>query len=373
MRIFGFFIYCLIFGFFSMANAQVKKIEIPDNWYAFTFQETSDSTIWIGLSDGNTSGALAFYQRGTLTLIEDNPSAPLGSYHNSLKLPDGSVMFGGNILTPSKKSLLVWVSSGSIDSIGIPFTLPNSFVTCISLVNRREIWIGTASGLLINNRGNWSRLTIREGLPDNFINSIYQDFRGIVWIGTEQGVASHFENQLKRVEQGSRIISSATTFFGDSRGYVWCGSRFSSDGISVFNGEIWDTFSGRHGLIDNSASIFYQDDNGLLWVGSCYNRSRGGVSVFNGHKWEGYTEKEALAKPCVDAIISDKQGRVWLGGSLTPRRGKGVTVVDGDSWQIISNPELPADRVITFFVDSSGNIWISSFEGLFVVSPNFII
>lgn len=353
---------------------QIQRIEIPKNLLAFTFQQDSDGCVWIGLSDGDSSGSLASYHNDTLKIVSGNESLPNGSYHSSLKLTDGSLMFGGNITNKQGKSLLIWVSNGQADTLQIPFALVNPFVNCISLVNRREIWIGTASGLLVNNRGQWSRYTVNHGLPDNFITAIHQDFRGIVWIGTERGIAYSIENQFRRIEQGSRIIGSATTFYSDNRGYVWAGSRFSSDGVSVYNGEVWETFSGRHGLIDNSASVFHQDSNGRLWVGSCYNRSRGGVSVFDGQKWVGYTSAKNLAKPCVDAIISDSKGRVWIGGSLSPRKGKGITVFENDNWQTIANNrEMPAERVIAFFFDSYERLWISSFEGLFIVDPDKLV
>lgn len=352
--------------------AQISRVVIPKNLYAFTFQQDANGTVWVGLSDGNTAGELGYISNDSLHLASGINGVPSGSYHNSISLPDGSLMFGGNLTSKQGNPLLVWVSSGEADTIQIPFRLTNPFVNCISLVNRREIWIGTASGLLVNNRGQWSQYTTQSGLPDNFITAIHQDFRGVVWIGTEAGVSYFMDNQIYKVEPGSRIINSVTTFYSDNRGYLWCGSRFTSDGVSVYNGQLWETFSGRHGLVDNSASIFHQDTNGLLWVGSCYNRSRGGVSVFDGSKWTAFSLDHHLAKPCVDAIISDAKGRIWLGGSLSSRKGKGITVVDGENWVKIGNtPELPAERVITFFLDSTERLWISSFEGLFVIEPDY--
>ncbi len=354
--------------------SQVQKIEMPKGLYAFTFQEDWLGRVWVGLSDGSNSGALAFVKDSSLVIVSGEENLPSGSYHNSIKLLDGSIMFGGNVLNKQRKSLLAWVTTTGVDTLVIPFTLSNTFINCISLINRREIWLGTAAGLLVNSRGQWSRYTTHDGLHDNFISTIYQDFRGVVWVGTELGISYFIDAKLYRVDQGSRSIKSVSQFFGDNRGYVWSGSRFSSEGVSVYNGEVWETFSGRHGLVDNSASIFYQDPMGMLWVGSCYNRSRGGVSVFDGKEWLAYNHTDKLAKPCVDAIIADSKDRIWFGGSLTAHRQSGITVLDGKNWHIIkNNKELPAERVITFFVDSSGQLWVSSFEGLFVVSPDFKI
>ena len=365
-------LYFLIFFSVSIATAQVHRIELPIGLYAFTMQEDLNGNVWVGLSDGNKTGSLVVVEKNSFEIKSDNFEAPKGSYNTSKKLPDGSILFGGNIVNSKGLPMLVWVSTSSVDTIQIPFSLVNTLINSIELINRRDIWIGSASGLLINKRGEWVRYTSRDGLYDNFVATIYQDFRGVIWIGTETGISYFIDGSINRLDQTSRAISSASQFFGDNRGYVWCGSRFTSEGVSVFNGEIWETFSGRHGLIDNSSSLFFQDNRGRLWVGSCYNRTRGGVSVFDGKTWLGYSSPETLAKPCVDAIIEDSNGRIWFGGSLTSRRGGGITILDGENWYKVQNSkELPAERVISFFLDSTGKLWVSSFEGLFVVEPNF--
>ena len=353
-----------------LVNSQVSSVSLPKNYYAFTLQTDWQGKVWVGLSDGNTAGALGKIENDSLILVSDGTKIPNGSYHTSTKLPDGSLLFGGSVLNEAGKLVLVWVSESGIDTLHIPFNLKHSLINCISIVNRHEIWLGTPNGLLINNRGRWQHFTSRDNLPDNFINSITQDIRGIVWVGTEQGLAFFQDGELYRTEQTARVISSVTQIFNDRSGYLWCGSRFSSEGVSVYNGQVWETFSGRHGLTDNSASIFYQDIRGRLWVGSCYHRSRGGVSVFDGNKWESFDSPENLAKPCVDAIISDSEGRVWFGGSLTPRRNKGLSILDGDKWhKVVNSKTLTAERVIMFFNDKQENLWISSMEGLYIVNP----
>ena len=372
-RFFRIIFLCFLFHINTIISfSQVSKVEIPNGYFVFTFQEDTKGNIWLGLSDGNNSGGLGVYNNNNFSLVSGSDSIPTGSYHTSLKLSDGSLLFAGNVLNKQSQSLLIWISEMGIDTLQIPFKLQYPLINNITLVKRRDIWIGTTSGLLINSRGDWSWLTTRDRLPNNSISAVYQDFRGVIWIGTDSGIAYFFEDQLYLPESGSRIISSATNFYGDTRGYVWCGARFASEGVSVFNGEVWETFSGRNGLIDNSVSYFYQDNEANLWVGSCYSRSRGGVSVFDGKKWSGFDSPQFLAKPCVDAIISDARGRIWFGGSLSHNRYKGITILDGDKWyKITNNIELPAERVILFFKDSLGNIWISSMEGLFIVGKDF--
>jgi ligand-binding sensor domain-containing protein len=348
----------------------VRQVEVPTGLYAFSFQEDKAGSVWVGLSNGDVSGALGIYSNSNLTIISGADSIPSGSYHSSIKLTDGSIIFGGSVLDKSGRMTLALISQMGVDTLRIPFRLFDPFINCMSVVNRREIWIGTASGLIKNNRGVWSKTTTFDGLPSNVVTSILQDFRAITWIATEGGIVWFSEGVLYVPDTGTRIIRSATSLFSDSKGYVWAGSRYGADGVSVYNGQLWDTFSGRHGLIDNSTSTFHQGEKGKLWVGSCSQRNRGGVSLFNGTNWETFDYPGYLAKPCVEAIVSDLNGNVWFGGSLSSGRAKGITIFNGKDWLKVSNTKLlPAERVIAFFVDSKERIWVSSFEGLFIIEP----
>jgi ligand-binding sensor domain-containing protein len=350
----------------------VSQIDIPKGLYAFSFQEDREGKVWIGLSNGDISGALGYYNGSAFRVISGSDSIPNGSYHSSIGLPDGSLFFGGSVIDASGRSVLAWVSPMGIDTIRIPFKVSDPFINAISLVNRREVWIGTASGLLINNRGQWTKMEVADGLPNNFVTSIIQDFRGIVWVATEGGIVSFIDGILHYPESGSRIIKKATSLFSDAKGYVWSGARFSSEGVSVYNGQVWETFTGRNGLIDNSASVFHQDAKGNIWVGSCFQRNRGGVSSFNGTQWNSFSFPETLAKPCIDAIASDSKGNIWFGGSLTKGTAKGISVFDGKEWlKVGNNNALKAERVIAFYLDSKDRLWVSSFEGLFLVQPTF--
>ncbi len=350
--------------------AQIAKIELPKGQWAFQIAEDNIGNIWVGLSDGDTGGNLALVHNDSLIIKSGNQKTPSGSYHAFVRLPNGNLIFGG-YLTANNQHYLVHIKNGDPDTIPIQTLVPTLFVNSITWINNREIWLGTTNGVLVKKPEGWIHLNVDDGLPHPLINAIEQDFRNVVWIGTEVGMAYYMDGTIQTLEHSSRAIGNVTQYFNDSKGYLWCGSRFSSEGISAYNGRTWETFSARHGLADNSSSIFYQDSKGRLWSGSCFNRTRGGLSSFDGRQWSAYTSPAFLSKPCVDAIAEDTKGRLWFGGSLTSRKGKGITILDGNQWLKIS-PQLgfPVDRVITFFADSQGRMWVSSMEGLYIVDIN---
>lgn len=363
-------LYCLLLFLITLdLTAQIVKIELPHGYWAFHIAEDRKGNIWVGLSDGDTKGDLALVHNDSLIIKSGTPSIPSGSYHTSTPMYGNRLLFGGSIVA-NGKHYLIQIENSTIDTIPIPVHNPHFLINSIAIVNNQEVWLATSDGVIYARDNAWHHLTVNNGLPHNFANTIMQDFRGTVWVGTETGLAQFFDGQLQNFSQSNGSINSVTQLFNDNKGYLWSGSRFSSEGVGVYNGKSWEIFSARHGLKDNATSIFFQDSKGVLWAGSCYHRTRGGLSAFANRQWTAYSYPQHLAKPCVDAIAEDGLGRIWIGGSLSHRKGNGISIYNGGEWiQIKPSKEFPINRVISFFVDSQQQIWISALEGLFVVNP----
>jgi hypothetical protein len=92
----------------------------------------------------------------------------------------------------------------------------------------------------------------------------------------------------------------------------------------------------------DSVSAFAFDAKGSLWLGSSSN----GVSVFNGNIWAIYSQKSKdLSSNQISDIVADTLGRVWLS---TPY---GLSIFDGTTWQTyrMDNSEI-GDNNIRFAV-----------------------
>jgi len=138
----------LLFTIFSAyrVSSQVSQVELPQRFFAFTFQEAKNGEIWVGLSDGSNLGGLGVYRNGSFSLESNKEGLPSGSYHVSTRLPDGSMMFCGNIINETGRPLLVWISSMGIDTIQIPFELSNPHVNCIELINPTRSGLALPAG-----------------------------------------------------------------------------------------------------------------------------------------------------------------------------------------------------------------------------------
>ena len=88
------------------------------------------------------------------------------------------------------------------------------YVNCIEY-SRGHLYVGTSTGLYINNGGKWQTLTSDNGLPSNTVTSV--DASGwIVYVGTDEGLVTWFNNQFKPV--GKLESVSVTKIQSSSRG-----------------------------------------------------------------------------------------------------------------------------------------------------------
>ena len=69
--------------------------------------------------------------------------------------------------------------------------LIDNFVQSIAADKKRQIWIGTKSGISVYNGSVWVSFTKSNGLNSNNILCIAVDRDGVVWIGTDDGVNSY--------------------------------------------------------------------------------------------------------------------------------------------------------------------------------------
>jgi ligand-binding sensor domain-containing protein/serine phosphatase RsbU (regulator of sigma subunit) len=115
-------------------------------------------------------------------------------------------------------------------------------------------------------------------------------------------------------------------------------------------------FFDNYGVIDGlSQSKVYdvlQDDRGYLWLATA-----AGVSVFDGIMFRNYSAvSDGLSPGAARTLLQDSNGNIWIG-----HNDGGLTIFDGKDFIIppISGNELQWD--VTSFIESKGEVWITSF------------
>jgi len=204
-----------------------------------------------------------------------------------------------------------------------PFTTDNSGLVANTVfsaaIDTGHIkWFGTDRGVSIFNREKWRSVTTNDYLLNNFILCIASANDGWNYLGTKgRGV-----NRLRL--DGFDVVTSASPYdtqwsglasdsvysaFIDSDGIKWFGT---DAGLSRHEGEEtkenWITFTTDSGLVHNFVQTIARDSAGNIWVGTL-----DGVSCFDGTVWQSFDSTNGLAGNTVYDIAIDKDGSTWFG------------------------------------------------------------
>lgn len=240
--------------------------------------------------------------------------------------------------------------------------LSNDQIYCIFEDNEKNIWIGTDGGGLCKFMGDvFSHYSEKDGLPSNIVQGIDQDSTGNLWLATLGGLTK-FE-----INSGTPSIKNFTVNEGLSGNplvaisagktkhnkNIW--TAILSEGISEFDGKIFQNFGMSQGLPNNSVFSILVDRNGIVWCGT-----QEGIVRYDGQKFDGISmEDMKMNDKGVFTIIQDKKDNLWFGtkGGLVKYPGnKGMTTYD-------EVEGLTNKAVNSLVEDKDGNIWIGTSNG----------
>ncbi len=287
-------------------------------------------------------------------------------------LPDGDQIWIGYIWGGVDK-----LSNGGVltehysDNEQGQFRIPSSYVRTI-FRNKNEIWIGTFKGLVrIKPGGN--EVIEKEnypGLQNSSIFQIYRDSGNGIWIGTWSGGLSYINEwsnnfeHFKRESINNALSDNVVSDFEETPNEGVIAS--TEEGQLNFLGNSSHNFSFSRintakGLV-NSIKSLHTDHFGTLWIGTfsygIFYRKKGAS------EFKHFDLIDDIKEQFFD-ITSDREG-VWFGSST-----RGLFYYNYKNQQIRnyipnnSDPEsLSAIYVRSLLVDSKGNLWVGTNEGL---------
>ncbi len=230
-----------------------------------------------------------------------------------------------------------------------------------------------------------------DGLSNNRVYSIYQDNKGFLWIGTLDGLNRFdgydftiFKNQPG--DPSTIANNRSTIIYQDKLGYIWIAGK--NTGLSWYNPETQKFKNYEHikhnptSLPENDISEIYEseEDNRLII------RTKNKHCTFN-RKDETFTEIKPVPNPNAYHIPRDilKQlkrhlkGEIWMvtefidskGNIWISSRGHGLVRVNHDGTITrFSNSMIYGNKINAIFEDKYGIIWLGSEdEGLFKYNP----
>ena len=263
--------------------------------------------------------------------------------------------------------------------------LPHDDVTALTMDGSGRIWVGTdGGGVAIFDGDHWQVHSQENGLAANEIATLAVDSLGRVWVsyGSAGHGASVFENdQWTTITKSPEGLASdkVMAIAGDGQGRVWFGTWGS--GVSMVEGDQWTTYTKRQGLASNyvwaigapplsSPTLEGMKGGERIWFAVGVSGGRGrGVTVFDGETWQTYTTEDGLASDTVWAIASGRDGHVWFGTSpscsgFTGCAGGGVSRFDVDQgqWTTYATAQagLASNQITAIAFDAEGRAWVGT-------------
>ena len=333
---------------------------------AFSVTEGKDSCVWFALGDGYGSGTVAYVCDSNGRVFSEADGLPNASYEQIFIASDGAVWAGGYSTSKQNTAVIARYFNKSWSATFLTRNKENPIVKKIVEPFSGKIWIATYSGVFYQKDTSWGLFSVSEGLPDTKVNDILVDKAGRVWIGTESGVCLFDKGNFISFEDAA-VVSSVSVLFEDTRGYVWAGGKFNNDGVSVFDGVRWRTYTMEDGLAENTVGTITEDYFGRMWFGGYFDSRNGGTTMLNNGKFSIYHYPE-IAKYSVDCLFGDRLGGVWCGGGLKEKSKNGLSYYRKEKWNKLGAREgLMNDRIVNIYIDKSDRVWVSTFYGLFVV------
>ena len=209
--------------------------------------------------------------------------------------------------------------------------------------------------------------------PKTITRTIRQDSKGNIWIAAFDGIFRYDGKSFTNITSG---VSSARFFsvLEDRKGYLW----FGSIGSGVFrydprrvDGQSFQNFTMKDGLLNNEVLDIYEDKKGNIWLGVSGGASRYDPSRADGKSFQNFIiNGDAMnedrtgqtfperAPYGVNSIVEDKKGKLWFA-----TRGN-TFVYDGKTFTPVAQNGEPFTNVRTLIEDHKGNIWLAGEEGL---------
>ncbi len=399
-------------------NQRSNSIEVVNNSLkgVSTMEVDGAGSIWLGTEEGlyqydiAANQLIKHYTEGAGGLTTNRIVSLCSDAQENLWI--GTMGGGVSILHKPTASFQYLLPGESNDQ------LSSESVYAILVDKESRVWMGTLKGgidIMDVHKSRFRTITHNpfdpNSLVNNFVSSFYEDKQGQLWIGTDGGGLSIWDRTRNRFSNFRHEPGNA---FSLSNNSVSCirQDRLGNTWIATFGGGI-NRFNRSTGLFEHykcinangeenkNVCLLYEDRDRNFWAttfgnGKLYrfNRAQNRFEVFDpglndlmaitedhsGALWVGNARqlirlnKQNLqhisyetGKP-VRAIFEDSRLNLWVG-----TEGGGLLLFDRHTGRVIkryaAEDGLTNNAVLNILEDSSGYLWISTFNGVSKFDP----
>ena len=240
--------------------------------------------------------------------------------------------------------------------------LPGSVVYTICEDVRGYLWVGTRESGLCQCKDNRvvNIFSSKNGLSGNRIRALYRDAAGGLWIGTENSGANYFKNGkfLHYAAASGLSSNNIKAFLQDSSGALWIGT---DNGLNRLEAGKIVSFGSAAGLPETHKEIYVilEESSAALVLGT-----KGGLLRFRDGIFSPFGAGAAAVNDEVLSLYKDRSRNLWVGTA-----GNGLCCFRGEKKTVYTTASgLYNNYIFSILEDGAGNLWMSSYRGVFRVS-----
>lgn len=327
-------------------NFDSKSVVAMQRDEVLSLTESDSGALWVG-----TQGkGLLKYQKGTFSRIDNN------LFMNALQARGNIIWIG----TQEHGIYQFNIEEEQFTPLNHPAILEITINDMV--INEDSQWFASEGNGIISKHGDRYN-TYRESASGASLKNCYTvkvDAQGTVWAGSTTGLFFLKDGKFQQVPELMGYIVYDILF--DSHGSLWLAT---SAGIfrhtQKFGFEVL-RIDGQDLQLDVRQVIL--DKEGSIW----FTSYRNGLFQVRDGKFTNYTYRDGLASQAIGSLCLLNSGKLLVGsvnGKLNLISEENNTVTD-----LPIKSLLPKDRVYHAIHDSDNNIWIATYQGLFIIMAN---
>ncbi|MCU0433487.1 MAG: SpoIIE family protein phosphatase [Bacteroidia bacterium] len=240
-----------------------------------------------------------------------------------------------------------------------------------------DIWIGSYGGglsRLHRSTGEFVHFPELSTSGNNAVLSLLETRDSSLWVGTwGDGINRYFPKTGQIIKYSPKNVNRLGTVLclteDPVTNHVWAGTlKEGLYNIDPATGKYTRFTKDSSGLVSNDINCLYVEKDGTLWIGT----RTGGVMCRNAQTGNFITiqhndaDNKSLSANLVYCITEDLSGNIWISTS------NGLNRYDKRTRQITSWYErdgLPSDNIYGIVVDANGKLWLSHNRGITLFDP----
>ena len=264
-------------------------------------------------------------------------------------------------------------------------TLNDNNIQCFLGDNQGNIWVGTQRGGVnysINNNSQVFKTISRNPLKSNTlshdrITAIWENKDSLVFIGTDGGGLNVYDRKDRKFLSPEQTVypfrfseDAILTLYLDQKKNLWSGGFLT--GLNKYTQKKKTTWKkendNQNPLNNNDVRDIFVDSNDNFWVAT----NGGGLNLFHREKdsferFSYHPNRSSISSDYTLTITEDSSGYLWLGTY------EGLDRIDPQDFSIKNYSDkhnISGEWIYSLLVDSKGDLWVGTNMGIHKYDEN---